>query len=272
MNENTIKEKLKVGFFSRLLIVLLSFCYFGSFINTNLSLIYFLIPMFTFLKFEVYRLITSLFISDSLYEYMFNIFVVLTIFNFWENKDGTSKYIIKFSINLLIVQISMLILYLLLYYFFPIIISYKIKIIPSLGISFLVKHLLLTNTKNVLLYSGKKINDRLLIVLFLVGFLMLNGKEFKIEMWLSFYYGFLMCKFPKIYDVEMIKEESILHFEKNENYRFIVNLDSWIPIDESYIKKSNINSSIKDNVHDEENKIEILDDTSKIEIETKDNK
>ena len=267
MNGNSIKGKLKVGFSSRLLLSLLSICYFGSFINVNLSLVYSNIPMFTFLKFEVYRLITSLFMSDCLYEYLFNLFVVLTIFNFWENKDGTSKFIIKFVINLLIVQIAMLILYLLLYYFFPIIISYKIKILPSLGIAFLVKHLLLTNTKNVLLYTGKKINDRLLIVLFIVGFLIMNGREFKIEMWISFYYGFLMCKFPKIYDVEMINEESVLHFEKNENYRFIVNLDSWIPIDENYIKKSNV-SNIPSNIENskdivldnEENKIEIEDD------------
>ena len=95
----------------------------------------------------------------------------------------------------------------------------------------------------------------------------MNGREFKIEMWISFYYGFLMCKFPKIYDVEMINEESVLHFEKNENYRFIVNLDSWIPIDENYIKKSNV-SNIPSNIENskdivldnEDNKIEIEDD------------
>ena len=69
----------------------------------------------------------------------------------------------------------------------------------------------------------------------------------KLQVWISFYYGFLMCKFPMIYDVEMINEESVLHFEKNENYRFIVNLDSWIPIDENYIKKSNV-SNIPSNI------------------------
>ena len=51
MNGNSIKGKLKVGFSSRLLLSLLSICYFGSFINVNLSLVYSNIPMFTFFKY-----------------------------------------------------------------------------------------------------------------------------------------------------------------------------------------------------------------------------
>ena len=254
----------KIGIYTRTLLFLITICYIGTYITPTLSLVYSNIPIFTFLKFELYRLITGLLISESLFEYAFNIFIIITIFNYWENKEGTSKFFIKISINMLIIQISMLILYLLLCYFFPIVLSFKIKIVPSLGIAFLVKHMLLTSTKNIAVYRGQVINDRLLIVIYLICFLIMNGKEFKVELWLSFYYGFLMCKFPKIYDVELISEETILHFEKNENYLFVVGIDSWIPIDESYIKKSGVNISDIEDIKEialdrEDNKIEIMD-------------
>lgn len=254
-------NKIRLGLISKCFIILMTINYLGYFINKNYILIFANIPLFTIFQLELYRLFTSAFLAENIIELIFNFFIILTIINYWENKDGTAKFCIKFFLNYLTFQFCLLLIYIILYIIFPSVLIYKIKIIPLIGISYLVKYMLLTNTKKLFLIKNKEISDRLLIVLYIIGFILLTGKEIRLEFFLSFYFGFLICKYPKIYDIYIFEEESILHFEKNEKYSFIVNINGYIHID--YIGKNNINTVISEK-KSEENKV--IEDQEELKI------
>ena len=74
---------------------MLYLCYFGAFINEYLTLVYSSIPLFIIRRFEFYRLITSLFITDSFLEVVYITFSILTIINFWENKEDIIGRVIE---------------------------------------------------------------------------------------------------------------------------------------------------------------------------------
>ena len=221
-------EKMKFGIFSRGIIFMLIYCYLNSFMNKNYILIFGNLPMFTFYYFEIFRLITGFFITENLFELIFYLFIIFTIFNYWENIEGTFKFTILIIMNLIIVQIVIGFLYILLSVLFPILKSYQIKSLPFLGIAFLVKHLLLTNTKKIYVFPGKEFNDRFLVIIYFFWFLFLNGREFKIELIISFYYGFLMCKYPKMYTLQSLTNETVSMIENSSNMKFISNIDSYI--------------------------------------------
>lgn len=221
-------EKMKFGIFSRGIIFMLIYCYLNSFMNKNYILIFGNIPMFTFYYFEIFRLITGFFITENLFELIFYLFIIFTIFNYWENIEGTFKFTILIIMNLIIVQIVIGFLYILLSVLFPILKSYQIKSLPFLGIAFLVKHLLLTNTKKIYVFPGKEFNDRFLVIIYFFWFLFLNGREFKIELIISFYYGFLMCKYPKMYTLQSLTDDTVSTIENSNNMKFISNIDSYI--------------------------------------------
>ena len=221
-------EKMKFGIFSRGIIFMLIYCYLNSFMNKNYILIFGNIPMFTFYYFEIFRLITGFFITENLFELIFYLFIIFTIFNYWENIEGTFKFTILIIMNLIIVQIVIGFLYIFLSVLFPILKSYQIKSLPFLGIAFLVKHLLLTNTKKIYVFPGKEFNDRFLVIIYFFWFLFLNGREFKIELIISFYYGFLMCKYPKMYTLQSLTNETVSMIENSSNMKFISNIDSYI--------------------------------------------
>ena len=259
---------------------MLIYCYLNSFMNKNYILIFGNIPMFTFYYFEIFRLITGFFITENLFELIFYLFIIFTIFNYWENIEGTFKFTILIIMNLIIVQIVIGFLYILLSVLFPILKSYQIKSLPFLGIAFLVKHLLLTNTKKIYVFPGKEFNDRFLVIIYFFWFLFLNGREFKIELIISFYYGFLMCKYPKMYTLQSLTNETVSMIENSSNMKFISNIDSYIiksldilhtpniPLQNDEMMK--LNNKINNNKSEEEinNLIEKnLDDNLQINID-----
>jgi hypothetical protein len=273
-------EKMKFGIFSRGIIFMLIYCYLNSFMNKNYILIFGNIPMFTFYYFEIFRLITGFFITENLFELIFYLFIIFTIFNYWENIEGTFKFTILIIMNLIIVQIVIGFLYIFLSVLFPILKSYQIKSLPFLGIAFLVKHLLLTNTKKIYVFPGKEFNDRFLVIIYFFWFLFLNGREFKIELIISFYYGFLMCKYPKMYTLQSLTNETVSMIENSSNMKFISNIDSYIiksldilhtpniPLQNDEMMK--LNNKINNNKSEEEinNLIEKnLDDNLQINID-----
>lgn len=261
---------LKLGILSKFISLLLTINYIGQLIKNYYYYIFSNIPLFTVLQLELWRIFTGFLTSCSLYEYLFNLFITFTIFNHWENKEGTIKHSGILFGNLLIFQTSMLILYLILFWFFPIILSFSIKSLPALGIAFLVKHLLLTDSKTIIVYPNIVINDRLLIASFLIGFIILCGFEFRIELIVSLYYGFLMCKYYKFYEIQMINEHIINSFENNDKYKALFSLDGWILYDERYSLESkeassnvNINININnDNDNDNDNTKELHQDNT----------
>jgi hypothetical protein len=242
--ENSSSSIIKFGIFSKLIFTLVTIFYFSTYLNKNFNLIWGNIPLFSLLRFELFRLIPAIFISDNLFDLFFNYSVVFSIINFYENKEGTIKTFIKFFINACALQIFVLIIYLLMYYLSPVIMSFTIKPLPALGIAMTTKHILTTEEKFINTCFGSNLNNRFLLLFSIIFGLVINYGEFKFEFIISIYFGFLMCKFQKYLNYSP-SEEDILHFEKNESYKFFFNLDSWISIEECYFK-SNSNLSHED--------------------------
>jgi membrane associated rhomboid family serine protease len=228
-------KKLKLGIFSKSLIVAYIFFYLVSFANKNFTFVYAQIPLFTIQWLELYRLFTGIFISFNIFDLILNLSVILIVINTYENKEGTIKTLIKFFISAILIQLFVISLYYSIYILSPLILSYAIKPTLAIGIAFITKHILLTDFKHFVFYTNCVGNNRWLAVIYLVMGILFNYGEFKFELLFALYYGFLTCKIPKYFDYSP-SEESILHFEKNENYKFFFNMDSWILIEECFFK------------------------------------
>lgn len=241
----------KLGLFSKALLFLSAISYFGTFCNKYFTLVFANIPLFTVYYLEVFRLITSWITNETFFELSFSLLLIFSIINYWENKEGTFKFFVKFSINAIVFQVFVLFIYYFLHFLFSSLWIYQIKVLHSISIAFLVKHLLLTNTKSLVVLNDKKINDRLMIIVYIFLFLLINGFRYP-EFLLSFYYGFLMCKFPKYLNSQIIQDQDISRFERNEQYRYLTNIYGWISFDQAFSKKATQIPEAKVNVHFEE--------------------
>ena len=227
-----------IGLFCQFLLFMLYLCYFGSFINEHLTLVYSSIPLFIIRQFEVYRLITSLFITDSFLEVVYVTFTILIVINFWENKEGSFKIAFKFFYNAVIFQLILVTLNTILSYIIYSLYAYKIKVLPGIILSFLVKHLLKTNTKCINIYKGEQINDRLITCVSILGFIIACGFKSIYEVIFSLIYGFIMCKYEKICNGDIIfDEEGIIKIEKNKHIKFVYGIDNYISQEKSFIGK-----------------------------------
>jgi hypothetical protein len=238
LNETPHLNKLKLGVFSHFMIVVSITFYILSF-NNNFNYAYYNIPYFTLLNLEVYRIITSIFISDSIYELIFHIIVISTIFNYLENTEGTIKFFIKFSWNVFIFQCMMLLIYFLYSTLFNSskALSYIIEPLPAIGISFLIKQMLTSEEKYISFYQDYiKINTRWMFLFTIITFMLINYHEIKWEGIMSLYFGFLMCKFYKYLNYHP-DEEKIISFEKYESMKFLFNLDGWILLESCLFKE-----------------------------------
>jgi hypothetical protein len=246
-------NKLKLGILSKTLCGFLIIFYIVSYFNKNFNLIYGNITLFILGNFEIYRIITGFFISESLIELILNISVIYTIINYYENYEGTTKFSVKFGINIIAFQLFILAIQIFLYFIYPIIISYYIKPIPALGVAYLVKHVLMTENKEILIYKDNKASNRWLLIIIFLVFIILNLTEFKVEIIVSLYYGFLMCKMSKLLNYNL-NEDTVLLFEKNDSYKFLVGLSDWVAIENSLLKKNvkkiNIDTEVMD-LHDD---------------------
>jgi hypothetical protein len=163
-----------------------------------------------------------------------------------------------------------MILYTILYNLFPITLSYTIKPLPVIFIAYITKHLLLTEDKYIPIFPNFVFNNRFLILILLISSLIFNMTEFKLEYFMSLYFGFLLCKFSNCFNY-LANNEDILHFEKNENFKFFFSINGWIHVEECYFK-SNIygesipesnsikkSSELLDNMENLDNHIDIND-------------
>lgn len=224
-------KEIRIGILSRLLITLSFIFYALSFINKNLSLIYGNYFLFSINNYEVYRLITGIFICENIWELFLQCFLIFSVFNFYENLEGTIRFTAKFTINVVLFQILVLIVQFIISQFYPIIIIYSIKGLQALSFVYLIKHILTTNTKHIFVYKCSSVNDRFLLVSTILLFFILNRDEFKFELLVAFYYGYLLCKLKKYLDYNLSKEKIRL-FEKNESLKFFIKCKCFILIDE----------------------------------------
>ena len=246
---------LKQGLLSRSLIFILIFCYLSNKLHNNFNLIFGNIPLFTFYKFEIYRLITDLFICNSLYELLVGILMISSVINNFENKEGTILFFFQYLFNLFISQLFLVIFYIILQKFKPIFISYRLHSREFICCSFLVKHLLTTNTKKIGCLLCGEINDRFLIVFFLLMYFLIN-EEYRIENILCLYYGFLMCKYKKLFNLELLTQNKIINIiEMSEFGKIFKIFECFISFQKTHLlginNNNNLYSNIKNNDMDE---------------------
>lgn len=258
INNNSLEEKAKIKhcLFSRLIIQILFFSYIIGKINFNFKFIYSNIPLFTIYKLEIHRLITNAFLCESLYELIIGVIMVSTIVNNFENKEGTILFFFKFLYNCIISQIMLLIIYYLFSFIRPITLVYRINCREFLCTSFLVKHLLTTETKKIENPYLGVLNDRFVIVFFLLIYFFLNY-EYRIENILCLYYGFIMCKYKKIFNLEFLSYKYINYIETSNFGKILKVSDFFVSIqnipyyqDKINYSKLNANKKIYD-INDE---------------------
>ena len=236
--EQDSKIYINHGLFSRLIIHFLFFSYLISKINFNFIFIFSNIPLFTIYKLEIHRLLINPFICESLYELITSVFMVSTIINNYENKEGTILFFFKFCYNSFIAQIILLFLYFIFSFIKPIMMIYRINLREFLCTAYLVKHLLTTDTKKILNPYLGELNDRFAIVLFLLIYLFLN-KEYRIDNVLCLFYGFFMCKYNKFFELELLSSKYITNIELSDIGKILKISDYFVSIQNTYIKINN---------------------------------
>ena len=236
INDDNIDSKKYInhGLFSYIFIHFLLLSYLISKINFNFKFIFSNIPLFTIYKLEFYRLLINPFICESLYELIASIIMVSTIINNYENKEGTILFFLKFLYNSIISQIFLLIIYYIISFLKPILLIYRINSREFICTSYLVKHLLTTDTKKILNPYFGELNDRFVIVLFLLLYLFLNY-EYRIDNIICLYYGFLICKYNKIFELEFLSVKHITYIELSDIGKILKISDYFISIQNTYI-------------------------------------
>ena len=238
------KNSIKHGLLSRLIIHILFFSNISVKINRNFQLIFENSPIFIIKNIEIYRLITNLFICESLYELITGILMVSTVINNFENKEGTILFFFKFFYNLIISQIILLLFYFIISYFYPIAFIYRINSREFLCTAYLVKHLLTTETKKIHNPFLGELNDRFIIILFLLIYFFLNH-EYRIENLFCLYYGFIICKYKNIFDMQFIPYKYIHLIEMNGFGKILKISEYFVPFHsaENNVSNNTLNDS-----------------------------
>ena len=236
LTDNSSDSNIKInhGLLSRLIIHFLCASYIISKIKFNFKFIFANIPIFSIYKFEIYRLLINPFICESLFELITSIIMVSTIVNNYENKEGTILFFFKFLYNSIISQIFLLIIYYIISFLKPVLLIYRINSREFICTSYLVKHLLTTDTKKILNPYFGELNDRFVIVLFLLLYLFLNY-EYRIDNIICLYYGFLICKYNKIFELEFLSVKHITYIELSDIGKILKISDYFISIQNTYI-------------------------------------
>ena len=191
------------------------------------------------------------FLCESLYELIESIIMVSTIINNYENKEGTILFFFKFFYNSIISQILLLLIYYLFSLIKPIVLVYRINSREFLCCAYLVKHLLTTDNKKILNPYLGELNDRFVFILFLLIYLFLN-KEYRIDNFICLYYGFLICKYNKFFELEFISSKQIIYIELSDIGKILKIPENFVSIQNISIK-INHNSNNFDNFMKKEN-------------------
>ena len=247
LNDDNIdtKKYINHGLFSYLFIHFLFFSYLISKINYNFKFIFSNIPLFTVYKLEFYRLLINPFICESLYELIISIIMISTVINNYENKEGTILIFFKFLYNSIISQVLLLFIYYIISLISPIVLVYRINSREFLCCAYLVKHLLTTENKKILNPYLGELNDRFVVILFLLMYLFLN-KEYRIDNILCLYYGFLICKYNKFFELEFITNKHIIYIELSD-------IGKILKIPENFVSIQNISIKINNNSNNFDN-------------------
>ena len=174
--------------------------------------------------------------------------MVSTIINNFENKEGTILFFFKFCYNSVISQILLLFIYFILSFINSITLVYRINSREFLCCAYLVKHLLTTNSKKISNPYFGELNDRLVIVLFLLLYLFLNN-EYRIDNIFCLYYGFLVCKYNKFFELEFISSKHITNIEFSDIGKILKISDYFVSIQNVFLKINNNKNKFNNYIH-----------------------
>jgi len=242
------KININHGLLSCFIIRFLFLSYIISKIHFNFNFIFSNIPLFTIYKLEFYRLLTNPFICESFYEFITSIIMVSTIINNFENKEGTILFFFKFCYNSIISQILLLFIYFILSFINPITLVYRINSREFLCCAYLVKHLLTTNSKKISNPYFGELNDRLMIIFFLLLYLFLNN-EYRIDNIFCLYYGFLICKYNKFFELEFISSKHITNIEFSDIGKILKISEHFVSIQNVFLKINNNKNKFNNYIH-----------------------
>lgn len=212
---------IRMGVFSKSILIFTTSLYLLSFLNKNFILIYSNIPYFTVDWYEIWRMIIGPFLPENIYDMILSIITILTIFNFIENTKGTLKFSILILCHLLLFQSISLLLNYSMSYFFPIMKMSILKSLNPIGLSFIIQNIIFSNFKHLNLIRNNEVNNRFLFLFMVIYLITFNLKD-KVEIFLSILYGLFLCKYK---DLFVVNDEKLLFVEKHENYKIISNLD-----------------------------------------------
>ena len=260
-----MNSNIKICFFSRIITYFLIFNYLGTKLNNNFSLIFSNISLFTINKFEFYRIITSFFISNNIYELIFLLLINIILFNYLENKLGSIKFILNIFLNSFLIQILLLIIYNIFSIFYKNILLYEIKVFQFIAISYIIKLIFILYPNRYIinnLYFFEKINVRFLLLFFSIGFIYFNGYNI-FEYFLSIYYGYIMSQ-KKFFNFEfLINDNSYYNFENMDFMNIVKNFNCFIKnVSFNDIKFNDLNDNNNNNNNNKKYK--------KIKLEGKD--
>ena len=119
---------------------------------------------------------------------------------------------------------------------------YRINSREFLCTVYLVKHLLTTDVKKITNPYFGELNDRFVVVLFLLIYLFLN-KEYRIENLLCLFYGFFICKYNKFFELEFLSSKCITNIELSDIGKILKLSDYFVSVQNAYIKINNNNNS-----------------------------
>jgi hypothetical protein len=246
-----MNSNIKICFFTRITTYFLIFNYLGTKLNYNFSLIFSNISLFTINKFEFYRIITSFFISNNIYELIFLILINIILFNYLEKKLGSIKFILNIFLNCFLIQIFLLIIYNIFSIFYKNILLYKIKVFQFIAISYIIKLIFILYPNRYIIINNiifiEKINVRLLLLFFSIGFLYFNSYNI-FEYVFSIYYGYLMSQ-TKFFNFEfLIKENTYYELENMDFMNIVKNFNCFIKnVNFNDIKFNDINDNNNNN-------------------------
>ena len=221
-------KKLSKGIFSNILLIMISIFYVISLINSNFNIMYSLNTYFIFKWFEIYRLFTSIFLSESLILYILNIVSILVIINYYENTEATLFTIKTFFTQILFLQLIFICSNYILSFFSIGTYVLNICLLKYFTLSLLVKQMINSDGKYIFSYYFNKINTRFLLMTKILLIVLFSVEETIIitiiNLSISIYFGFLTCKYEKFFSFEKFN----LKLSNLEQISFLRNIDNFI--------------------------------------------
>lgn len=170
-------------------------------------------------KIEITRLLSSLFISESIFALLLNVYFTLSLINYFENTEGSIYFLRNFLFSSIIFQVFLLLIVYIISIPCPYILTLNISPYKYILISYLIKQILTSDGKYIFSYIFKKSNTRLQFVILLICVIFLKDiMNYIIN-------ELFIIIFSIMFGCFMAKHEVFFSF-KQFNHHFLVLIDN----------------------------------------------